>query len=127
MILLEGWILPIGGVALGRVCACSLRSRHVFSCSYFLLLVGLFAKETPNLSDSVPGDIVQRVFYFVCLFSPKCKLLWPEIRFAPQSCLGKTSFLPRLGSSASGFTVFEVCQLESNLWKTSGAAPRSPG
>ena len=28
-ILLKGWILPIGGVALGRVCACSLRSRLV--------------------------------------------------------------------------------------------------
>ena len=25
----NGWILPIGGVALGRVCACSLRSRIV--------------------------------------------------------------------------------------------------
>ena len=29
-ILLNGWILPIGGVALGRVCACSLRSKLVF-------------------------------------------------------------------------------------------------
>ena len=29
-ILLNRWILPIGGVALGRVCACSLRSRLVF-------------------------------------------------------------------------------------------------
>ena len=28
-ILLKGWILPIGGVASGRVCACSLRSRLV--------------------------------------------------------------------------------------------------
>ena len=27
--LLKGWILPIGGVASGRVCACSLRSRLV--------------------------------------------------------------------------------------------------
>ena len=26
---LNGWILPIGGVALGRVCACSLPSRLV--------------------------------------------------------------------------------------------------
>ena len=26
-ILLKGWILPIGEVASGRVCACSLRSR----------------------------------------------------------------------------------------------------
>ena len=32
-ILLKGWILPIGGAASGRVCACSLRSRLVF---YFL-------------------------------------------------------------------------------------------
>ena len=28
-ILLKGWIWPIGGVALGRVCASSLRSRLV--------------------------------------------------------------------------------------------------
>ena len=28
-ILVKGYILPIGGVALGRVCACSLRSRLV--------------------------------------------------------------------------------------------------
>ena len=28
-ILVEGYILPIGGVALGRVCLCSLRSRLV--------------------------------------------------------------------------------------------------
>jgi hypothetical protein len=28
-ILLSGWILPIGGVASGMVCACSLRSRLV--------------------------------------------------------------------------------------------------
>ena len=27
--LLEGWILPVGGVASGRVCACSLCSRLV--------------------------------------------------------------------------------------------------
>ena len=30
-ILLKGWILPIVGVASGRVCACSLRSRLVYS------------------------------------------------------------------------------------------------
>ena len=28
-ILLNGWVLPVGGVASGRVCACSLRSRFV--------------------------------------------------------------------------------------------------
>ena len=28
-ILLKGWILTFGGVSLGRVCACSLRSRLV--------------------------------------------------------------------------------------------------
>ena len=31
-ILLNGWILPIGGVLSGRVCACSLRSRLVITC-----------------------------------------------------------------------------------------------
>ena len=29
-ILLNGWILPIGGASSGRVCACSLRSRLVY-------------------------------------------------------------------------------------------------
>ena len=29
-ILLNGWILPIGGASSGRVCSCSLRSRLVF-------------------------------------------------------------------------------------------------
>ena len=31
VILLNGWILPIGGASSGRVCACSLRSRLVSS------------------------------------------------------------------------------------------------
>ena len=35
-ILLKGWILPIGGDALARVCACSLRSRLVFTLVRFL-------------------------------------------------------------------------------------------
>ena len=30
VILLKGWILPIGGASLERVCACSLRSRLVY-------------------------------------------------------------------------------------------------
>ena len=30
-ILLNGWVLPVGGVASGRVCACSLHSRVVFN------------------------------------------------------------------------------------------------
>ena len=30
-ILLNGWILPIGGASSGRVCACSLRNRLVFN------------------------------------------------------------------------------------------------
>ena len=38
VILLKGWILPIGGVASGRVCACSLRSRLVF-CMISLLRI----------------------------------------------------------------------------------------
>ena len=33
-ILLKGWILPIGGVASGRVCTCCLRSRLVFSSKF---------------------------------------------------------------------------------------------
>ena len=34
-ILLTGWIWPIGGVALGRVCAYSLRSRLVLEFQSF--------------------------------------------------------------------------------------------
>ena len=34
-ILLKGWILPIGEVASGRVCACSLRSRLVMAILTF--------------------------------------------------------------------------------------------
>ena len=34
-ILQKAWILPIGGVALGRVCACSLRSKLVVSVLKF--------------------------------------------------------------------------------------------
>ena len=30
-LLLKGWILPIGGASSGRVCACSLHSRLVFT------------------------------------------------------------------------------------------------
>ena len=37
-ILVKGYILPIGGVAPGRVCACSLRSRLV--SSFTLIQVG---------------------------------------------------------------------------------------
>ena len=37
-ILLKGWILPIGGVALGRVCACSLCSMLVFKCLFTILV-----------------------------------------------------------------------------------------
>ena len=36
-ILLKGWILPIGGVALGRVCACSLCNRLVYLLTSLLL------------------------------------------------------------------------------------------
>ena len=34
-ILLNGWTLPIGEAALGRVCACSLRSRLVYIITTF--------------------------------------------------------------------------------------------
>ena len=41
-ILLKGWISPIGGVALGRVCACSLCSWLVFTeyCRILAQFVG---------------------------------------------------------------------------------------
>ena len=34
-ILLNGWILPIGGASSGRVCACSLRSRLLYVTDKF--------------------------------------------------------------------------------------------
>ena len=37
-ILLKGWIFPIGGLALGRVCACSLRNRLVCLINCFKVL-----------------------------------------------------------------------------------------
>ena len=45
-IMLNGWILPIGGVASGRVCACSLCSRLVKHLGLFfnfaICLLALF-------------------------------------------------------------------------------------
>ena len=38
IILLKGLIFPIGGVALGRVCTCNLRSRLVFMGKRSLLV-----------------------------------------------------------------------------------------
>ena len=38
-ILVKGYILPLGGVASGRVCACSMRSRLVVSMSCFLVRI----------------------------------------------------------------------------------------
>ena len=67
-ILLKGWIFPIGWVASGRVCACSLRTRLVFltpsfiwkhimvSCkvSKLAFIISLFSKQaTVDLPDSV--------------------------------------------------------------------------
>ena len=45
-ILLKAWILPIGGVALGRVCACSLRIRLVWNLLWNkqCLLLGCYMK-----------------------------------------------------------------------------------
>ena len=48
-ILLKGWIFPIGGVASGRVCACSLRSRLVYKKP---LNVVLWPKRPNNLGSS---------------------------------------------------------------------------
>ena len=36
-ILLNGWILPNGGASLGRVCACSLRSRLVYNVPAWII------------------------------------------------------------------------------------------
>ena len=37
-ILLNGWILPIGGASSGRVCSCSLRIRLVYIAAAFNLV-----------------------------------------------------------------------------------------
>ena len=49
-ILLNGWILPMGGASSGRVRACSLRSRRVFFCILIKTLGGRVGagKESKN-------------------------------------------------------------------------------
>jgi hypothetical protein len=46
-ILLKVWVLPISGVASGRVCACSLRSRLVFS------IINKFVKITVKIAVNI--------------------------------------------------------------------------
>ena len=48
-ILLNWWILPIGGASSGRVCACSLRSRLVYSVNQFITKV--FAEQQIQRSE----------------------------------------------------------------------------
>ena len=57
-ILLKGWVWPIGGVASGRVCACSLRSRLV----YGLLSPKLLLNYGPGSANICALDVAM-----VCL------------------------------------------------------------
>ena len=52
-ILLKGWILLVAGVASGRVCACSLRSRLVSRVTSFLSATFSDSSEMPGLSLAV--------------------------------------------------------------------------
>ena len=63
VILLNGWILPIGGVASGRVCACSLRSRLFFLVFQFfsVFLIKFFVlsyKKFDKVVELVGGGSV---------------------------------------------------------------------
>ena len=74
-ILLKRWLLPIGGASLGRVCACSLRSRLV--SLYVCLLpfwscrgwAGLFVSVFVGLFDCYCFVGLIDCFCFVCLFA----------------------------------------------------------
>ena len=57
-VLLEGWILPIGGVASGRVCACSLRSRLVILTRPVFCVVLMYLE----LNVSVAGTSEHRIY-----------------------------------------------------------------
>ena len=59
-ILLNGWILPIGGASSGRVCSCSLRSRLVSNRAVFYRRnrsVLLFSMKVCFLVTSSPKEI----------------------------------------------------------------------
>ena len=69
MILLNVWILPIGGVASGRLCACRLRSRHVLRkcCVICVDMVGQvkFAMYGYNSNLFWKGLVLINFFGFV--------------------------------------------------------------
>ena len=68
-VLLNGWILPVGRVALERVCACSLRSRLVYKGRDIKFFKGFqyrYAKHLSNpLSPLTPCSYTWCVQYYV--------------------------------------------------------------
>ena len=68
VILLKGRILPIGGVASGRVCACSLRSRLVFEQPWLIFLFRQLKESIVNFPLMCPlGRFSYRIAMSVCL------------------------------------------------------------
>ena len=90
-ILLKGWILPIGGVAWGRVCACSLRSRLVFKASA-LWADAFYKSKCPYVYLSVCLSVCQFTFEvpFNGLFAPTSRSRMSNI-FRDSESLGKSN------------------------------------
>ena len=62
-ILLKGWVWLIGGVASGRVCACSLQSRIVFF--FFLILI-----QTLRIQEVLAQKDLNLVFCKIFTYLP---------------------------------------------------------
>ena len=82
-ILLNGWILPIGGVAQGRVCACSLRIILVYKQKLHvsaMCLAFIFLPKNPLKGDNEsPNQTLQSLPFsytldILCTFMPNTSL-----------------------------------------------------
>ena len=86
-ILLKGWILPIGGLASRRVCACSLRSRLVFTWLPELLhwwgdgdmLLTTLSKLCLDVCKNIKKEIISLLFQWTLLTTGEeaCTENWP--------------------------------------------------
>ena len=75
------WVLPVGGVASGRVCACSLRSRLV----YFQVLAQRRGHISLCLGWKHTASITHSRGYF--LGQTLLCLLWAVFRASPEFCI----------------------------------------
>ena len=75
-ILMNGWILPIGKIALGRVCTCNRRSRLVFYCEDVKFISAFTKYELDLIYLGVPHLVVFSSF--------SIKYQWNDLDRAPQ-------------------------------------------